>query len=65
MKIAAPKEIFNGENRVALTPSSAVELLKLGHQCLVQSSAGSGSRYDDKSYSEIGVKVIKSATKLW
>ena len=35
MKIGTPKEIFKGENRVALTPSSALELIKLGHEVKV------------------------------
>ena len=65
MKIAAPKEIFKGENRVALTPSSALELIKLGHECIVQSGAGISSRYDDNAYKAAGVKIVKSAVALW
>ena len=33
MKIGAPKEVFPGEARVAMTPDSAVALQKLGHAC--------------------------------
>ena len=65
MKIAAPKEVFKGENRVAMTPASALELIKLGHECIVQSGAGISSRYDDKSYKEVGVKIVKSVSDLW
>ena len=65
MKIAAPKEVFKGENRVALTPSSALELIKLGHECIVQSGAGISSRYDDNAYKAAGVKIVKSAAALW
>ena len=58
MKIAAPKEIFKGENRVALTPSSALELMKLGHECIVESGAGISSRYDDNAYKAAGVTTL-------
>ncbi|NCU21422.1 hypothetical protein EOM89_12055, partial [Candidatus Falkowbacteria bacterium] len=40
MKIGAPKEIFEGEARVAMTPDSALQLQKLGHECFVESGAG-------------------------
>ena len=65
MKIGAPKEILKGENRVALTPSSAKELIKIGHECLVESGAGKSARFDDKAYEAVGVRVVKSANDLW
>ena len=65
MKIGAPKEICKGENRVALTPSSAGELIKLGYECLVESGAGKAARFDDKAYEDVGVKIAKSADDLW
>ena len=40
MKIGALKEISTGELRVALTPDSAVQLQKLGHECLIEKGAG-------------------------
>ena len=65
MKVAAPREIFNGENRVALTPESATLLQKMGHECLVQSGAGEMARFSDQDYRNSGVKVVKSAASLW
>ena len=65
MKIGAPKEICKGENRVALTPSSARELIKLGYECLVESGAGKAARFDDKAYEDVGVTIAKSANDLW
>ncbi len=64
MKIVALKETFDGENRVALTPQSAVQLKKMGHECFVQSGAGLMSRFSDQNYKEAGVKVLKSAASL-
>ena len=40
MIIGSPKEIFIGENRVALTPESAKQLQKLGYTCLLETGAG-------------------------
>jgi NAD(P) transhydrogenase subunit alpha len=61
MIIGAPKESFSGETRVAMTPESAVQLQKLGHECLIQSGAGLLSGFNDKAYKDVGVKVVKTA----
>jgi len=65
LKIGTPKEIFDGENRVALTPDSALQLQKLGFDCLIESGAGKAAGYSDKIYKEAGVKVVKTAAALW
>ena len=65
MKIGTPKEIFEGENRVALTPDSALQLQKLGFECLIESGAGKAAGYSDKIYKDAGVKVVKTAASLW
>ena len=65
MKIGTPKELFDGENRVAMTPASALELQKLGHDCVVETKAGDASGFSDKSYEDAGVEVVKTAAALW
>ena len=65
MKVGAPKEVCLGELRVAMTPSSAVQIQKLGHECIIETGAGLSAGFDDKAYKEAGVKVLKSATALW
>ena len=40
MIIGCPKELSNDEKRVALTPLSAKELIKLGFKCQIESKAG-------------------------
>ncbi len=65
MKIGAPKEIFEGENRVALTPQSAVQLQKLGYEVVVESGAGKAARFEDSDYKDVGVEVVKTAAQLW
>ena len=65
MIIGSPKEIFKGENRVALTPESAKQLQKLGYKCFIETGAGINSNFSDKDYKNVGVKVVKNANELW
>ncbi|MGR3503893.1 Re/Si-specific NAD(P)(+) transhydrogenase subunit alpha [Pseudaestuariivita sp.] len=65
MKIGTPTELFEGEARVALTPDSAKQLQKLGHDCLVQSGAGIKAGFTDAAYEEAGVEVVKDAKALY
>ncbi|HVL19416.1 MAG TPA: NAD(P)(+) transhydrogenase (Re/Si-specific) subunit alpha, partial [Amaricoccus sp.] len=65
MKIGAPRETFEGEKRVALTPQSAQALQKLGYDCLIETGAGEAARFSDDAYREAGVEVVKSAAELW
>jgi len=58
MIIGVPKEIKNNENRVALTPSGAFELVKRGHTVYVQATAGEGSGFSDAEYVEAGAKML-------
>ncbi len=58
MIIGVPKEIKNNENRVALTPAGAFELVKRGHTVYVQNSAGMGSGFQDSDYIEVGAKML-------
>ena len=65
MKVGVPTEISTGEMRVAMTPSSAVQIQKLGHTCLIQSGAGNHAKFSDADYEAAGVTVIKTAAELW
>ncbi|MEZ5887252.1 MAG: Re/Si-specific NAD(P)(+) transhydrogenase subunit alpha [Paracoccaceae bacterium] len=65
MKIGAPKEIFAGENRVAMTPDSALQLKKLGHECYIEAGAGQGAGFSDAAYEAAGVTVVKTAAALF
>ncbi|MCY0870572.1 MAG: alanine dehydrogenase, partial [Firmicutes bacterium] len=58
MKIGVAKEIKPQENRVALTPSGAVNLVRLGHDVEVERSAGVGSGYSDDEYQAAGARLI-------
>ncbi|MDA5556384.1 Re/Si-specific NAD(P)(+) transhydrogenase subunit alpha [Shimia sp. MMG029] len=65
MKIGTPKEVFEGENRVAMTPDSAKQLQKLGYDCAIESGAGAGAGFSDAAYEAAGVEVVKTAAGLW
>ncbi|MDM7970532.1 MAG: Re/Si-specific NAD(P)(+) transhydrogenase subunit alpha [Paracoccaceae bacterium] len=65
MKIGTPKEIFEGEARVAMTPDSALQLQKLGYDCVIETGAGMAAGFSDKAYADAGVEVVKTAAALW
>ncbi len=65
MKIGVPTETTAGEMRVAMTPSSAEQIQKLGHTCLIQSGAGKNAQFSDADYEAAGVTVVKTAAELW
>ncbi|MCA2009666.1 hypothetical protein, partial [Tritonibacter mobilis] len=50
MKIGTPKEIAEGESRVAMTPLSALDLQKLGFECCIESGAGEAAGFTDAAY---------------
>ncbi|SMX33980.1 Re/Si-specific NAD(P)(+) transhydrogenase subunit alpha [Actibacterium lipolyticum] len=65
MKIGAPKEVFEGEARVAMTPESALQLQKLGYECAIEAGAGALAGFSDAAYEAAGVEVIKTPAALW
>ena len=65
MIIGVPKEIKNNENRVALTPAGATELVKRGHEVYVQATAGVGSGFTDDIYVKAGVKMLPTIEEVY
>ncbi|SHM04843.1 NAD(P) transhydrogenase subunit alpha [Roseovarius litoreus] len=65
MKIGTPKEVMEGEARVAMTPDSALQLQKLGYDCAIESGAGQAAGFSDAAYKEAGVEVVKTAAALY
>src|SRR5215472_9369582 len=58
MRIGVPKEIKDQEYRVALLPSAAYQLVKRGHQVLVERGAGVGAGYPDSDYAGAGATMV-------
>ncbi|GHT30112.1 alanine dehydrogenase [Bacteroidia bacterium] len=65
MIVGVPKEIKNNENRVALTPAGAKELVKRGHTVYVQSTAGEGSSFTDAEYEAAGAKLLPTIEEVY
>ncbi|MGR9051273.1 MAG: Re/Si-specific NAD(P)(+) transhydrogenase subunit alpha, partial [Gammaproteobacteria bacterium] len=65
MKIGIPKEIHEGEKRVATTPEAAEQIIKLGFSMAVESGAGEGADISDDAYREAGVEIVGDAKTLW
>lgn len=65
MKIGIPKEIHEGEKRVATTPDAAEKIIKMGFEVSIESGAGLGADISDEAYQEVGVKIAENAKTLW
>jgi NAD(P) transhydrogenase subunit alpha len=61
MKIGVPKEIVEGERRVALVPKEAAKLVEAGFEVLVESGAGAGSYFSDEAFKEAGAAIVDVA----
>ncbi|MEL7071449.1 MAG: Re/Si-specific NAD(P)(+) transhydrogenase subunit alpha [Cyanobacteria bacterium J06581_3] len=64
-KIGVPKEIADGERRVAATPATVKKLQKLGFDVIVEHDAGAAASFSDDAYREAGCDVVYTATDLW
>ncbi len=58
MLIAVPKEIKDGEKRVALVPDVISKLTRLGLDVVIESGAGTHSQGSDAEYESAGAKVV-------
>jgi len=65
MRIGVPKEIKNGEHRVALTPDAVRQLHAAGHEILIEHGAGIDSGYPDTEYLSAGAVVVEQAADTW
>ncbi|HVY90643.1 MAG TPA: alanine dehydrogenase [Hyphomonadaceae bacterium] len=65
MKIGVPKEIKTQEYRVGLTPESVSELVRAGHQVVVETNAGVGSGASDAHYQKVGAKILPDAASVF
>ncbi|SLN18873.1 NAD(P) transhydrogenase subunit alpha [Ruegeria meonggei] len=48
-----------------MTPESALQLQKLGYECLIEKGAGLAAGFSDATYEAAGVEVVKTAAALW
>ncbi|WP_129668284.1 alanine dehydrogenase [Phytoactinopolyspora endophytica] len=65
MLVGIPTEIKNNEYRVAITPPGVHELVRHGHEVVVQAGAGVGSSIRDEEYTAAGARTAASADDVW
>lgn len=65
MRVGCPKEIKVHEYRVGLTPESAAELVRAGHEVVLETRAGEGIGAPDGVYEKVGVKIMADADAVF
>lgn len=65
MLVGIPREVKNHEYRVAITPSGVHELVRQGHQVVVEQDAGVGSSIPDADYVAAGATIRATADAVW
>ncbi len=63
--LGVPKELKEGENRVALTPDAVSVLVKEGCEVLIEKDAGKKSGFEDSEYEKAGAKITSDTKELW
>jgi H+-translocating NAD(P) transhydrogenase subunit alpha len=63
--IAVPKEVVQGENRVALSPDTTAKVIKLGYEVCIEKDAGLAAGFQNEQYKSAGAKVFESLTELY
>lgn len=64
MRIGVPKERLTNESRVAATPKTVEQLLKLGFTVAIESGAGKEASFDDAAYTRAGA-IVTETTDVW
>lgn len=65
MIIGVPKERKTLEKRVAITPYGAQELVRSGHEVLIETGAGEGADFSDGQFRDAGCKIVQDLGEVW
>ncbi|MER6274184.1 alanine dehydrogenase [Streptomyces sp900105755] len=65
VKVGIPREVKNNEFRVAITPAGVHELVRHGHQVVIERGAGLGSSIPDGEYTAAGATILDTADEVW
>ena len=65
MIVGVPAEIKDNENRIAMVPGGAHELVERGHSVLVQQGGGAGSGFTDEDYRAAGAQIVAGAPDIF
>jgi len=63
--LGIPKEIMEGEKRVAAIPSTCKKYVEMGIKVLVEKSAGEGAFLKDEEYGAVGAEIIDDVEELY
>ncbi|MBO8134191.1 Re/Si-specific NAD(P)(+) transhydrogenase subunit alpha [Dickeya fangzhongdai] len=64
MRIGVPKERLANEARVAATPKTVEQLLKLGFEVAIERGAGKLASFEDEAYEQAGATILDTAA-VW
>ncbi|OOF70004.1 Re/Si-specific NAD(P)(+) transhydrogenase subunit alpha [Rodentibacter caecimuris] len=64
MLIGVPKELLERESRVAATPKTVQQILKLGFNVVIEHNAGFNASFEDQAFLEAGA-AIGSVDEVW
>jgi alanine dehydrogenase len=65
VKVGIPSEIKNHEYRVAITPAGVLELVRHGHEVVIETGAGVGSSIPNDDYVAAGATILPTADEVW
>jgi alanine dehydrogenase len=65
MRVGVPKEIKDHEDRIGLVPSSVAELVRHGHEVMIQAGAGLGAGLEDEQYVAAGARMVATADEIF
>ncbi len=65
VKVGIPREVKNNEFRVAITPAGVHELVRGGHEVVLERGAGLGSSITDEEYTAAGARILGTADEVW
>src|SRR5690606_17411383 len=65
VKVGIPREVKDHEYRVAITPAGTHELVRAGHEVLIETGAGAGSSIPDEEYAAAGARILPAAADVW
>uniref|UniRef100_A0A8C2XDZ2 proton-translocating NAD(P)(+) transhydrogenase n=1 Tax=Cyclopterus lumpus TaxID=8103 RepID=A0A8C2XDZ2_CYCLU len=57
LTVGVPKEIFQNERRVAISPTGVQALIKQGFNVVVETGAGEPSKFHDEQYTQAGATI--------
>ncbi len=65
MRVGIPREVKNHEYRVAITPAGVHELVRAGHEVVIEAGAGAGSAIPDGDFTAAGAAILATADDVW